>query len=376
MTNLRLSVICGAICALFGLTAVAGAEPIAPDLPDARAHGAAARALSMGDAFLSWPYNHYCVTGYRVARKLEPGMGRLPWRGAIISTKGWVPSSALKAGAIDVPPTRVFDDLYYVGNNFVGMLVFKTTAGLVVVDTMWSASDVDHFLVPGLRKFGMDVKDTKLIILTHQHPDHYGGINRILELAPGAKVVTGKPDADALLARRAAGLPPDASAKEKAAFDALPRRIDMEVVPLPGLKNGEMDLTVGNTTFRLILVPSHTVGMISVIVPVTWLGVPHMLAIWGGDHIDNPDAPRKALQYASSLEFFHSVTELTGVDATIQPHIYQNDDLRLLDEVRAHPTGPNPFVIGRDRYDRYLSVWTQCMEAFGRRAAEGTWKRF
>lgn len=376
MRNLRLQLMCGAICGVLGLAAVAGAEPVAPDLPDARAHSEAARALSMNDPFLRWPYQYYCVTGYRVTKNLRPGMGTLPWKGGIISTKGWVPRSALKADTIDVPPTRVFDNLYYVGNNFIGMLVFKTTAGLVVVDTMWSASDVDHFLVPGLRKFGMDVKDTKLIILTHQHADHYGGINRLLELAPDAKVVTGKPDADALLTRRAAGLAPDASPEQKATFDALPRRIDMEVVPFPGLKNGEMDLTVGNTTFRLILVPSHTVGMISVIAPVTWHGVPHMVAIWGGDHIDNPNAPQKALQYASSLEFFHSITELAGVDATIQPHIYQNDDLRLLDKVRAHPTGPNPFVIGRDRYDRYLSVWTQCMEAFGRRTAEGTWKRF
>ena len=352
------------------------AEGVAVDRPDAKAHDNAAKALAAaGPTMLEWPYSHYCVSGYRVVPSLEPGMGRIARQGEIMTPKGYAPIAALQ-NPIAAAPTEVFDNVYYVGNNFIGTLVFKTSAGLVLVDTMNNGTDVDRYLVPGLKTLHLDIKDVKWIILTHKHSDHYGGINRILQLAPDAKVAVGKPDADALMAQRRAGLPPNASEKQKQAYALLPRRFDLEVSAYPGLQNGLRELIVGGTHFTLALVPSHTPGMLSIIVPVTWKWAHHVVAIWGGDHVDNPDAVQKARQYASSLEFFHSLAELAGVDAVIQPHIYQNDGFLRLEEMQSHPGMRNPFVIGADAYDRYVSIWTQCMQAFGRRMDEGTWNRF
>src|SRR5580658_2484387 len=40
-----------------------------------------------------------------------------------------------------LPPTQAFDDLYYVGNEFVGVWVLHTSAGLILFDSTGSVAD-------------------------------------------------------------------------------------------------------------------------------------------------------------------------------------------------------------------------------------------
>lgn len=49
---------------------------------------------------------------------------------------------------------------------------------------MNNIADVNHIIVPGMRQLGLEPKDLKYIVLTHQYADHYGGINRLMQLAP------------------------------------------------------------------------------------------------------------------------------------------------------------------------------------------------
>lgn len=369
------------ICVLLASTALSlattvAAEPNAPDSPAAKAHNDAAKALAADNPVLNFPYKHYCVQGYRFARPGE-AVDQVARPGDFLTPKGYVQMSVMQTVQ---EPTRVFDEVYYFGYQATGLFVVKTTQGLIVIDALNNGQDIDRIVAPGMQKFGLDPKDIKFIILTHQHGDHYGGINRLLELAPSAKVVAGKPDADELEARRKAGIrPADANGRGGMTAEALaliPKRFDIRVASNPGSPNGQQDLTLGATTIKMALVPSHTIGMLSLIVPVHDRGTPHLVGVWGGNHIDEPDVPAKAKQYTASLDYFHSLTTAAGVDAFMHPHMYQADGYRLMDQMRADPKMPNPFVIGTDAYNRYLGIWTECMRAYSIRSAEGTWKRF
>lgn len=358
------------------------AEPIAPDSPAARAHNDAARALAGDVPQLLWPYERFCVTGFRLARSGD-AMDKFVKTGDFMTPKGYITMQSIKGH--NVEPIQVFDNIYFVGTSFIGSYIVKTSAGIIIIDAMNDGDDVDKVIVPGMKKFNLDPKDIKYIILTHQHDDHFGGINRLLELAPDAKVVAGKPDADALEARRLAGPKPGALGLDgkpispeaaKRAIALIPSRFDVRMSAAPGSVNGVQDLSLGGTTIRMALVPSHTIGMLSLVIPTAYHGEGHVVAMWGGNHIDAPNLPEKAKQYTASLDYFHSVTALAGADAALHPHAYQDAEADMMETLRANPQGPNPFVLGKDGYNRYISIWTECMRALGQRAEDGTWKRF
>ena len=58
-----------------------------------------------------------------------------------------------------IEPTRAFDNLFFVGNGFVGIWVVKTSEGLILFDATQSEVDARDHLVPGLIKLGLDPKD-------------------------------------------------------------------------------------------------------------------------------------------------------------------------------------------------------------------------
>src|SRR5450755_4803269 len=46
-----------------------------------------------------------------------------------------------------VEPTQAFDNLYYIGNEFVGVFVLRTSAGLILFDSTSSSDEAEHHLV-------------------------------------------------------------------------------------------------------------------------------------------------------------------------------------------------------------------------------------
>src|SRR5271166_6011682 len=74
------------------------------------------------------------------------------------------------------PPSQLFDNLYYVGKTDVGAWVLKTSGGLILIDTLNNPGEAENIIVPGMRKLGLDPDQIKLVILTHFHNDHTGGL--------------------------------------------------------------------------------------------------------------------------------------------------------------------------------------------------------
>src|SRR5205823_6254089 len=161
------------------------------------------------------------------------------------------------------------------------------------------------------------------ILITHGHGDHYGGARWLVETY-GPRVVAS--DADYDLMR----LPFYDPAGYPAGFGSPPRR---DLVAADG-----QELTLGDTTITMILTPGHTPGTLSFIIPVKDKGAPHLLAIWGGTGIPADQAAR--IKYFASIDHFKSYTDL-GVDAELSNHPFVDDSLARMEQLRAHPNGPN-----------------------------------
>ena len=70
--------------------------------------------------------------------------------------------------------------------------VFLITEGkdMILVDCATTAHDVDDCIVPALEELGIHPHDLTMMILTHRHSDHAGGLARMRELVPQLRVVT------------------------------------------------------------------------------------------------------------------------------------------------------------------------------------------
>src|SRR5216117_1284677 len=71
-----------------------------------------------------------------------------------------------EAGLPPVPrqtlePTKIFDNLYYIGFNDIGAWALTTSQGIIVIDTLYTPVDAEKVLIPGMQKAGLDPKQIK-----------------------------------------------------------------------------------------------------------------------------------------------------------------------------------------------------------------------
>src|SRR3954464_13992022 len=84
-------------------------------------------------------------------------------------------------------PVKVFDNLYFVGQTEYSVWAINTSAGIIVIDTIFDYS-VEEEVAGGLKKLGLDAATIKYAVVTHPHPDHHGGA-RFLQDRYGARVL-------------------------------------------------------------------------------------------------------------------------------------------------------------------------------------------
>jgi metallo-beta-lactamase class B len=92
-------------------------------------------------------------------------------------------------------PYRVFGNTYFVGTANLGAVLIDAGGALVLVDggLPQSAPRIDE----SIRRLGFRTEDVKLVLNTHSHYDHAGGI-AALQRASGARVVASAAGARAL----------------------------------------------------------------------------------------------------------------------------------------------------------------------------------
>lgn len=253
-------------------------------------------------------------------------------------------------GKVVVPPTQLFDNLYFVGNQFVGVFVLKTSAGLVIFDSLTSTDDVKTVLEPGLTQLGLKAADIRDVVVTHGHYDHFGGA-AYLQKTYGAHVLLSAADWKFIESEKQA---PGVQGGE------IPKH-DIEVA------DGQV-LTLGDTNVTLFLTPGHTPGTISAIVPAVERGKAYKLALFGSVLLPAQHEPSPINggldQYAHSVQHFDEVTVQAKVDGILNTHTFIDGTAKRLELARQRTPGqPNPFLIGTDNAHRYHRILNECVAA-------------
>lgn len=92
-------------------------------------------------------------------------------------------------------PFRIHGDTYYVGTRGLTALLITSPQGHVLIDGALPNSA--PLILQNIRTLGFDVRDVRLILNSHAHFDHAGGI-AALQRASGARVAASAPSAPIL----------------------------------------------------------------------------------------------------------------------------------------------------------------------------------
>jgi metallo-beta-lactamase class B len=248
-------------------------------------------------------------------------------------------------------PVKVFDNLYFLGQTEYSVWAVTTSQGIILVDAIWDYSIEDE-VAGGLTKLGLDPKQIKYAIISHGHIDHAGGAAYLQEKY-NTRIIVSAADWD-LLAKDTGSWPK-------------PQR---DMVASDGEK-----LTLGDTTLTLYLTPGHTLGTISTLIPVKDHGVPHTVLDSGGTAFNwlgnrrgyiTPERPDTFWfnTYISSVERIRDVAAQANADVIVSNHTIFDGSKTKLPAVLARKAGdPNPYVVGKDSVQRYLTVEDECAKA-------------
>lgn len=285
-------------------------------------HLKAAREVAGADL-----YNHYahrCVMDQSYRRTLSRGVQA---HGAL-------------------PATRVFDNLYFVGENAVSAWLLNTGDGYVLFDAYYSPDDIDKILLPGMKRFGLDPAKIRYLVITHAHGDHFGGA-RLLKERYGTRIMASTVDW-AELARQASGEvtvgPPE--------WRKLVPEHDLDIT------DGQV-FRLGKSALTFYVTPGHTPGTVSTVFRVQDGADSHMVGFFGG--LGTPESAAAKRQLIGSLERFKGIVRRDGIDVLVTNHPTQDQAIPKLEELQLrHPGDPNPYVLGTDRYVRYLALQQEC----------------
>lgn len=250
------------------------------------------------------------------------------------------------------PPTRIFDNLSYIGNQFVGVYALETDDGLILFDSGTSLEEAEHHIAPGLRALGLDAKNIRYIVVTHGHWDHFGG---------------------ALWFQQTYGTPVGLSATDWKMIEAQEGTAVLNGRPIPKhdreITDGQV-LTYGKTSVSLYITPGHTPGTVSAIFPVSQGGKRHVASLLGSTALPDtiePTAITGGLErYRDSIDRFAKLSRAAGADILLNTHLFAFGGADRL--ARAH-AAKNPgtrgtsFVIGPRRVGAFYGLMDQCMQA-------------
>ena len=229
-----------------------------------------------------------------------------------------------------IKPLKLFDNVYFVGTYTVGSFIIDTGDGLVMLDTGIGDDDV-AMMVADMKKLGLDPSRIKLILISHEHFDHYGGVPYLKKnVCPDAKVAMSLVGWNMLQTVQS----------EWAYIGKRPQSVDIYLVD--GMK-----IKVGKEIFQIVATPGHSPGCLSFIIPVTDNGEPHVVGIMGGSAVWPTQT--ETMLYKSSIEYFKAVAKAAKCDVGLMIHSQESDFAQL----RIRKAGePNPLVIGQENFDK------------------------
>jgi metallo-beta-lactamase class B len=322
---------------VFGVTLVASAAAFAQSADTAIAHRNAAMALvdsnNRGVAHLACP-----AEPSPNALAAPSGQGQGPGGRGGSGGGGRGPAVGPPREQWYQEPQQVFDNLYYLGTKDHTSWGVTTSAGIILIDTLFAYATKDE-IEDGLKKMHLDPANIKILIVTHAHGDHDGGVKYIQDTFRPT-VIMGPKDWAA------------------AAQEANPPRRDVDAT------DGEK-VTLGDTTVTVYITPGHTGSTLSLLVPVRDHGEPHLAMEWGGTALSLRTTKEMLQSYVSNAGRFLDIAAGAGADVVIGNHTEYNDAITKLAQLKARlPGDPHLWVIGKEGVRRYLTVAQQCGKAY------------
>ena len=234
-------------------------------------------------------------------------------------------------------PVRVFDNLYFVGMKTVSAWAVTTSEGIILMDAMFHYN-VKETVVDGLHALGLEPATIRYVIVTHAHNDHFGGA-KYLQDTYGARIVLSAADWDHMTTWPQLGSPAPLPKRDIAA------------------KEGD-EITLGDTTIRLLVTPGHTPGTLSAVIPVRDNGDKHLIGYWGGGAVGFLK-PEGIELYIRSVHRF--VESAQGVDVELTNHASYDGALLKIDALlKRQPGEVHPFVTGNAGFARWMNAIGGC----------------
>jgi metallo-beta-lactamase class B len=243
-------------------------------------------------------------------------------------------------------PMRVFDNLYFVGGDWVSAWVLKTSEGLVLIDALNNADEAQSLVEGGMAKLGLDPRQIKYIVVTHGHGDHYGGASSLVaKYHP--RVIASEADWNMMQG---------VLEFDSTAWGRPPAR-DISV------RDGQK-LTFGDTTMTFYVTTGHTLGTLSPVFDVRSGGRTYHALLWGGTSFNFGNDFSRLQSYTANTERMRALAARLPVDVLLSNHAEWDGSIVKMNAMRtAGPGAPNPFVTGPKSVDRALQVMGECARA-------------
>jgi len=173
----------------------------------------------------------------------------LVWIGALAMQPAWSQTSMTELRARwnqPQAPFKIYGDTYYVGTHGLSAVLVTSKQGHVLIDGALPESA--PLIVANIRSLGFRIEDVKLILNTHVHFDHAGGLAELQRLS-GADVKASPSSAKVLISGEVG--------KDDPQYGTLPAT--SPVAKVTTFKDGGT-LRVGSITMTPHLTPGHTPG--------------------------------------------------------------------------------------------------------------------
>ena len=230
-------------------------------------------------------------------------------------------------------PFKVYGNTYYVGTAGLSAVLVTGDAGHVLFDGGLTQSA--PLIVENVRKLGFKPEEIKVILISHGHFDHAGGVNAIQRYT-AARVAASASTAQAL--QRGENTPDDPQFGFGKAFNGFPPVTRVDTIDDQGV------VTVGKVTIKAHMIPGHSPGSSA----YTWQSCEQgkCLNMVYADSLTSPSAP--GFKYGTRLESFRRSIERVAAlpcDIVLSPHPqFTRVDQKLKQRAELKGQGTDPFI--------------------------------
>jgi metallo-beta-lactamase class B len=210
------------------------------------------------------------------------------------------------------PPRKVFGNTWYVGTCGISALLITGDDGHVLIDG--ATPEAGPMIVESLRTLGFDPKDVRVLLNTHEHIDHAGGLAAIQQ-------ATGAP----LRARR-----PGLIALRKGDMDVRDPQVPFRMpafppVPIIETLPDNAEVRVGDLRIQTHATPGHSLGGTSFSWTSCEAGVCHAMVFADSLSAVAPDSyrfgnPAASPAFATMLRSSFDTVAALPCDILISPH--------------------------------------------------------